>query len=259
MCDVLIWGDSDVKRPHAWGLVAAALVALSLPVAGGAIAVAAPAASTSGSTSALIAPPPPVSKYTPTTDTPTVKTPTAPAPSADNRTAAALPTSGPGCVPSPTGSVGSAPSKVSPKGVQGTMTADLVAFAQGYNAERAAHCLRPVPYGNFRYDSCMETRLFWMAEDPSLDPSSAWGHIGTKRSDGVPSVGCDGNLAGGNNNTGGTVAVKWWDSTAHRTALYKPSYTGSTAGVCIYFAMTHGGVPNEPFSFTRAASRWATC
>jgi hypothetical protein len=30
-------------------------------------------------------------------------------------------------------------------------------------------------------------------------------------------------------------------------------------GVCIYFAMTHGGVPNEPYSFTRAAARWGGC
>jgi len=105
----------------------------------------------------------------------------------------------------------------------------------------------------------MEDRLFWMAEDPSTDPASAWGHVGSVRSDGVPSVGCDGNLAGGSNNTGTTVAQKWWDSSSHRTSLYKPSYTGSTAGVCILFAMTHGGVPNEPYSFTRAAARWVSC
>ena len=164
-----------------------------------------------------------------------------------------------GCVNAATGTVGSAPSAVSPLGVQGTTTDDLVTFALAYNAKRAANCLKPVPLGNFRYDSCMEQRLFWMAEDPSLDPSSAWGHIGTQRSDGVPSVGCDGNLAGGMSNTGATVAVKWWDSTAHRTALYKPTYTGSTANVCIYFAMTHGGIPNEPYAFTRAAARWAGC
>jgi hypothetical protein len=105
----------------------------------------------------------------------------------------------------------------------------------------------------------METRLFWMAEDPSTDPSSAWGHIGTVRSDGVPSVGCDGNLAGGLNNTGATVATKWWNSTAHRTSLYKPSNHNSTANVCIHFAMTHGGVPNEPYEFTRAAAIWTSC
>ncbi|WP_297599964.1 hypothetical protein [Microcella sp.] len=105
----------------------------------------------------------------------------------------------------------------------------------------------------------MEDRLFWMAEDPSEDPMSAWGHIGSQRSDGVPSVGCDGNLAGGSNNTGVTVAQKWWDSSGHRTSLYKPTFTGSTSGVCILFAMTHGGIPNEPYSFTRAAARWTTC
>lgn len=52
------------------------------------------------------------------------------------------------------------------------------------------------------------------------------------RSDGVPTDGCDGNLAGGSGNTG---------------------------GVCILFAMTHGGVPNEPYEFSRAAARWITC
>jgi hypothetical protein len=105
----------------------------------------------------------------------------------------------------------------------------------------------------------METRLVWMAEDPSTDPMSAWGHMGSQRSDGVPSRGCDGNLAGGSGNTGATVAQKWWDSLSHRLSLYKPSNTGSTAGVCIYFAMTHGGIPNESHGFTRAAARWGGC
>ncbi len=105
----------------------------------------------------------------------------------------------------------------------------------------------------------MEDRLFWMAEDPSTDPMSAWGHIGSQRSDGLPSVGCDGNLAGGLNNDGAIVAQKWWDSTGHRTSLYKPTFAGSTARVCIMFAMTHGGVPDEPYSFTRSASRWVDC
>ncbi|MCU1526662.1 MAG: hypothetical protein JWP75_425, partial [Frondihabitans sp.] len=60
-------------------------------------------------------------------------------------------------------------------------------------------------------------------------------------------------------NTGATVAQKWWDSLAHRASLYRPTVTGSMAGVCIYFAMTHGGIPNEPASFTRAAARWGGC
>ena len=141
----------------------------------------------------------------------------------------------------------------------GTTSDDLQSFAQQVNAIRVANCLPPVPFSNIRYDSCMEDRLFWMAEDPSTDPMSAWGHIGSQRSDGVPSVGCDGNLAGGSGNTGTTVAQKWWDSASHRASLYKPTYTGSTAGVCILFAMTHGGVPNEPYSFTRAAARWVNC
>lgn len=157
------------------------------------------------------------------------------------------------------GSTAGAPSRTSPLGVAGTTSSDLQSFAQTFNAIRVANCLPPVPFGNIRYDSCMEDRLFWMAEDPSEDPMSAWGHIGSVRSDGVASVGCDGNLAGGSGNTGATVAQKWWDSSSHRTSLYKPTYTSSTSSVCILFSMTHGGVPNEPYSFTRAAARWVSC
>ncbi|MDO8337586.1 MAG: hypothetical protein Q7T15_04960, partial [Microcella sp.] len=165
----------------------------------------------------------------------------------------------PACAGMPGGSTAGAPGRTSKGGVAGTTSADLAQFAQRYNEIRVANCLPPIPMANIRFDSCMEDRLFWMAEDPSTDPMSAWGHIGSKRSDGVPSVGCDGNLAGGSNNSGATVAQKWWDSSGHRTSLYKPTYTGSTGGVCILFAMTHGGVPNEPYSFTRAAARWVTC
>ncbi len=165
----------------------------------------------------------------------------------------------PSCPAAITGSTPGAPSRTSPLGVAGTTSADLQSFAVAFNAIRIANCLPPVAFANIRYDSCMEDRLFWMAEDPSTDPMSAWGHIGSQRSDGVPSVGCDGNLAGGSGNTGADVAQKWWDSSSHRASLYKPTYTGSTAGVCILFAMTHGGVPNEPYSFTRAAARWVTC
>jgi hypothetical protein len=157
------------------------------------------------------------------------------------------------------GSVGIAPGLTSAQGVGGTTTADIAAFAAAFNAKRVAHNLRSIPLSHFRYDACMERRLFWMAEDPSTNPASAWGHIGTVRSDGVPSVGCDGNLAGGMNNTGKTVAGKWWDSSAHRTSLYKPTYKGSLSSVCIYFAMTHGGVPDEPVAFARAAARWGSC
>ena len=169
------------------------------------------------------------------------------------------PVAQPACPAAISGATPGAPSRASALGVAGTTSDDLQSFAQQYNAIRVANCLPPVPFGNIRYDSCMEDRLFWMAEDPSTDPMSAWGHIGSQRSDGVPSVGCDGNLAGGSGNTGADVAQKWWDSNSHRASLYKPTYTGSTAGVCILFAMTHGGVPNEPHSFTRAAARWVTC
>ena len=176
--------------------------------------------------------------------------PSAPAPSAPPA---------PVCPAAISGSTPGAPSRTSPLGVAGTTSADLQSFAQTFNAIRVANCLPPVPFGNIRYDSCMEDRLFWMAEDPSTDPMSAWGHIGSVRSDGLASVGCDGNLAGGSGNTGSTVAQKWWDSSSHRASLYKPTYTSSTARVCILFSMTHGGVPNEPYSFTRAAARWVNC
>jgi uncharacterized protein YkwD len=157
------------------------------------------------------------------------------------------------------GATNSAPGAKSKGGVQGTTSADLSAFALKMNAIRVANCLEPIPLANVKYDSCMEQRLFWMAEDPSTNPNSAWGHVGSKRSDGVPSVGCDGNIAGGSGNTGATVAQKWWDSTDHRAVEYRPTFHGNFGSVCILFAMTHGGLPNESASFTRAASRWVTC
>lgn len=161
-----------------------------------------------------------------------------------------------GCPAAAGGSVGSAPGATSAGGVAGTTSDDLASFAYQYNAIRMANCLEPISYGNFRYDSCMEARLFWMAESPSPDPLDAWGHIGSVRIDGVPSTGCDGNLAGGSGNTGATVAQKWWDSTSHRASLYRPG--SSIAGACIAFAMSHGGI-DEPASFVRAAARWTTC
>jgi hypothetical protein len=172
---------------------------------------------------------------------------------------AALEASGSSCPGNIGGSPGGAPGVVSAGGVSGTTSDDLASFAFAYNANRVANCLAPVPMGNFFYDSCMEQRLFWMAESPSEDPMDAWGHMGSVRVDGVPSVGCDGNLAGGYGNTGATVANKWWGSTGHRNSLYRPTHTGSTGGVCIAFAMTHGGVPNESYDFTRAAARWVGC
>ncbi|MFM2352762.1 MAG: hypothetical protein RLZZ608_168 [Actinomycetota bacterium] len=189
------------------------------------------------------------------TTTPKPSTTPSPAPSATTPPPPVTPV----CPAAISGSTPGAPSRTSPLGVAGTTSADLQSFAQTFNAIRVANCLPPVPFGNIRYDSCMEDRLFWMAEDPSTDPMSAWGHIGSVRSDGLASVGCDGNLAGGSGNTGATVAQKWWDSSSHRASLYKPTYTSSTARVCILFAMTHGGVPNEPYSFTRAAARWVNC
>ncbi|NEM91272.1 hypothetical protein [Galbitalea soli] len=165
----------------------------------------------------------------------------------------------PGCPTDVTGPTRTAPAIHSAGGVLGTTTADIAAFAERMNAIRVANCLAPIPLANIKYDACMEKRLFWMAEDPSTDPASAWGHLGSTRSDGVPSVGCDGNLAGGAGNTGATVAQKWWDSLPHRATVYRPDFVGSTAHVCILFAATHGGLPNEPTSFVRAASRWVRC
>lgn len=152
------------------------------------------------------------------------------------------------------GATSGAPSAVSAQGVSGTTSDDLASFAAQYNAIRIANCLEPIQY--FYYDSCMEARLFWMAESPSPDPLDAWGHMGSTRIDGVPSVGCDGNLAGGSGNSGATVASKWWESTAHRNSLYRPN--SAAGGACIAFAMTHGGI-DEPYSFTRAAARWTGC
>ncbi|MGK2867989.1 MAG: hypothetical protein ACSLFA_15340 [Mycobacterium sp.] len=177
--------------------------------------------------------------------------------SGTNERRAALESQGLSCPGAIGGSTAGAPGRVSGGGVAGTTSDDLASFAAAYNSIRVANCLQPIPFANIRYDSCMEDRLFWMAEDPSLDPASAWGHSGSVRSDGVPSYGCDGNLAGGSGNTGATVAQKWWNSTAHRNSLYRPG--SGIGGACIYFAMTHGGVPNEPYSFTRAAARWGGC
>ena len=154
------------------------------------------------------------------------------------------------------GSLQGAPGASSAQGVAGTTSDDLAAFARQYNAMRVANCLDPIPYGNFYYDSCMEARLFWMAESPSPDPLDAWGHMGSVRIDGVPSTGCDGNLAGGSANSGATVATKWWNSASHRASLYRPG--SGIGGACIAFAMTHGGI-DEPYDFTRAAARWTGC
>jgi len=174
--------------------------------------------------------------------------------SGTNERRAVLEAQGLSCPGFSAGGTSGAPGAVSALGVSGTTSDDLASFAYQYNSIRAANCLEPVRY--FIYDACMEARLFWMAESPSPDPMDAWGHIGSVRIDGVPSVGCDGNLAGGSGNTGATVASKWWQSSSHRASLYRPG--SGTGGVCIAFAMTHGGI-DEPYSFTRAAARWTGC
>jgi hypothetical protein len=168
------------------------------------------------------------------------------------------------CAANVSGSTASVSTPTSTNGVEGTTSADLAAFAATYNATRVANCLQPIPLANFKYDSCMQDRIFWMADDPSSNPASAWGHTSTaKRSDGLKIVGCDGDLDGGTGYTGSTVATDWWNSTDHRESLYQPSYTGSVADVCIGFAMTHGGYnatpPNEPITFVRAIAAWESC
>jgi len=177
-----------------------------------------------------------------------------PAAVAERRAARAA--AGQACPGDAGGGIGGAPGASSGQGVPGTTSSDLASFARQYNAMRVANCLEPIPYGNFYYDSCMEARLFWMAESPSPDPMDAWGHMGSTRADGVPSTGCDGNLAGGSGNSGATVATKWWNSSSHRASLYRPG--SGIGGVCIGFAMTHGGI-DEPYDFTRAAARWTGC
>jgi hypothetical protein len=153
---------------------------------------------------------------------------------------------------------GGAPGVVSATGVTGTTSADLAAFASRFNAIRVAACLSPLPPANFRFDQCLQDRLFWVAEDPSTNRGSAWGHR-PQRSDGAPLVGCDGNLAGGSNYTGATAAERWWQSPSHQQSLYRPASTVDPASVCIAFAMTHGGVPNEPASFVRASAVRGPC
>ncbi|MCU1438758.1 MAG: hypothetical protein JWP66_1845 [Naasia sp.] len=142
---------------------------------------------------------------------------------------------------------------------RGTTADDLMQFAVAYNSIRAANCLPPLPATNFVHDLCLEERLAWMAGDPSDDPASAWGHDGVARSDGVPVAGCDGNLAGGTDNTAGVLAEKWWDSPTHRASLYRPEASEGLDRVCIAFAAVHGGPPDEPRSFVRASARWTEC
>ncbi|WP_423918594.1 hypothetical protein ACPEEZ_10705 [Frigoribacterium sp. 2-23] len=137
---------------------------------------------------------------------------------------------------------------------------DLAAFAQRYAEIRAENCLDPIPTANIRFDACQEQYLTWIKDDPSGDPLSAWGHKGqVERSDGVPPVGCDGNLAGGPGDTGATSADKWWESDAHRASLYRPTFRGDVSGVCIGFAAVRGGVPDDGDSFVRASARWYFC
>ncbi|NRD25357.1 hypothetical protein [Frigoribacterium sp. VKM Ac-2836] len=145
-------------------------------------------------------------------------------------------------------------------GATGTTAADLDAFRTAYEQQRQAACLGLLPAENVRHDACLEQYLFWVAGDPSPDPLSAWGHKGAVvRSDGVPPVGCDGNLAGGTGTTGDVAAAKWWASAPHRAAVYRPDFRGDLAHACLGFASVHGGVPDDGPDFVRSASRWFAC
>lgn len=257
----VVTGAAAQATPEAAAGVVATIQQPTAPASAAIVPASAPTSATSAGVQVATTPSAPVSderSILKDTDPSATQKPVAPASPADTSGTPddrlqSLEAQGLSCSPG-TATVGRAPSKVSAQGVNGTTTADLQAFAAQYNAMRAANCLQPVT--RFIYDSCMEARLFWMAESPSSNPLDAWGHMGSVRSDGVPSVGCDGNLAGGSNNTGATVATKWWDSAAHRASLYRPG--SSVSGVCIAFAMTHGGI-DEPTSFVRAAARWVTC
>jgi len=163
------------------------------------------------------------------------------------------------CGGTATGTVAPVTQREMPSGILGTSTEDLQGFADEYNEIRLANCLATVHTTNFRLGECIEQRLIWIAEDPSEDPLSAWGHDGTERSDGKPAVGCDANLAGGLSTTGAVAAQKWWFSEAHRESLYRPDYGGPLEGVCIDFAMAHGGIPHAPANFTRAGAFWSDC
>jgi len=145
-------------------------------------------------------------------------------------------------------------------GATGTTVDDLDAFRAAYQEQRRQGCLEPLPADNVRYDACLERYLFWIAGDPSPDPLSAWGHKGqVVRSDGEPAVGCDGNLAGGTGTTGAVAADKWWASTPHRDAVYRPDFRGDLAHACLGFASVHGGAPGDSPDFVRSASRWYAC
>ena len=109
-----------------------------------------------------------------------------------------------------------------------------------------------------------------MAEGPSSDAASVRGQWGSVRSSGIPSVGYDGDRAGnsdsdpddgfgrtladgsdsdlddGFGNDASTMATDWGDSPSLRNALHEPDFTGATARVCLFFAMTHRGCPTGP-------------
>lgn len=143
--------------------------------------------------------------------------------------------------------------------VLGTSAADLAEFATAFNRLRTEACADPLPLGSFRIDPCLEEHLFWIAEDPSTDPGSAWRGRGAVRSDGVPEAGCAGSLAGGFGETATSVAEKWWASPAHRLVLFRPDGTSDASDACVDFAMVHGGVPDESHDFVRASARWRDC
>jgi hypothetical protein len=163
------------------------------------------------------------------------------------------------CPADVTGDPSTVPGTIAEDGLQGTTNQDLANFALEYNANRIANCLPPIALANIRFDKCLSDRMFWIAEDPSTNPSSAWGHD-LPRSDGAKMRGCDGDIAGGLGDTGTTAADKWWQSTDHRASLYQPKWgNDSYSNVCIGFAIVHGGLPLGTDSMSRESARWEDC
>jgi len=50
-----------------------------------------------------------------------------------------------------------------------------------------------------------------------------------------------------------------WFRDFHARTILAPPDTGHDWKALSYFAVTHGGVPDEPAAFARAAARWGSC
>lgn len=155
------------------------------------------------------------------------------------------------------GGGGRAPDVVSLQGVEGTTTGDIRSFSAEYNKIRVANCLQPISPENFIYDSCMEKRLFFLSENPTIDPTRAWGPMGVPSDSTQTLVGCDGNLIVGVGETGATAAQNFWNSEKLRDSLYVKIDGNSKS--CVYFAAAHGNVGDVSPTVARIAARWGDC